>query len=70
MPIPVVDETASPPPSTYDFLSNTSNYNLGPAMSEADYDDLFNSDPISQETVRTSDETQLAINSIVDCGVI
>jgi hypothetical protein len=39
-------------------------------MSEADYDDLFNSDPISHETIRTSDETQLAINSIVDRGVI
>lgn len=70
IPIPIVDETASPPPSTYDFLSNTSNYNLGAAMSEADYDDLFNSDPISHETIRTSDETQLAINSIVDRGVI
>jgi len=69
-PIPIVDETTSPPPSTYDFLSNTSNYNLGTAMSEADYNDLFNSDPISEEIIRTTDETQLAINSIVDCGVI
>jgi hypothetical protein len=68
--VPVVDETTSPPPSTYDFLSNPSNYNLGTAMSEADYNDLFNSDAISGETIRTSDETQLAINSIVDCGVI
>ncbi len=70
MAVPMVDETISPPPSTYDFLSNTSNYNLGTAMSEADYNDLFNSDPISEETIRTTDETQLAINSIVDCGVI
>jgi len=69
--VPIVDETISPPPSTYDFLSNISNYNLGPAaMSEGDYNDLFNSDPISEETIRTTDETQLAINSIVDCGVI
>jgi hypothetical protein len=68
--VPVIDETSSPPPSTYDFLSNTSNYNLGTAMSEADYNDLFNSDPLPDETIRTTDETQLAINSIVDCGVI
>jgi hypothetical protein len=39
-------------------------------MSEDDYNDLFNSDPIPDETMRTADETQLAINSIVDCGVI
>ena len=31
---------------------------------------MFNSDPISNDTIRTTDETQLAINSIVDCGVI
>ncbi|CAF3380749.1 unnamed protein product [Rotaria socialis] len=68
--VPILDEGASPPPSTYDFLSNASNYNLGAAMSEADYNDLFNSDHIPDETIRTSDETQLAINSIVDCGVI
>ncbi len=70
IPNPIINETTSPPPSTFDFLSNTSNYNLGTTMSEADYDDLFNSDPISKEPIRTSDETQLAINSIVDCGVI
>ncbi|CAM4767509.1 unnamed protein product [Rotaria magnacalcarata] len=69
--VPILDEGSSPPPSsTYDFLSNASNYNLGAAMSEADYNDLFNSDHIPDETIRTSDETQLAINSIVDCGVI
>lgn len=69
--VPIVDGTTSPlPSSTYDFLSNTSNYNLGVAMSDADYNDLFNSDPISEETIRTTDETQLAINSIVARGVI
>lgn len=38
-------------------------------MSDAAYFDLFNSDPISDEPGRASDETQLAINSIVDYGV-
>ncbi len=66
----MIDETSSPPPSTYDFLSNASNYNLGGAMSEADYNDLFNSDPLPEDSIRSTDETQLAINSIVDCGVI
>ena len=72
MSIPISNERLSSPlpSSTYDFLSNTANYNLGPAMSDADYNDLFNSDPIPDETIRTSDETQLAINSIVACGVI
>ncbi|CAF1205153.1 unnamed protein product [Adineta steineri] len=69
--MPITDDISSPPPpSTYDFLSNTTNYNLGAAMSEADYNDLFNSDPLPDETIRSTDETQLAINSIVDCGVI
>ncbi|UJR31999.1 hypothetical protein I4U23_019469 [Adineta vaga] len=68
--VPIIDEISSPPPSTYDFLSNASNYNLGTAMSDADYNDLFNSDPAPDESIRTTDETQLAINSIVDCGVI
>lgn len=39
-------------------------------MSDADYNDLFNSDPAPDESIRTTDETQLAINSIVDCGAI
>jgi hypothetical protein len=39
-------------------------------MSDADYNDLFNSDPLPDEPIRTTDETQLAINSIVDRGVI
>ena len=70
VPMPIVDDLASsPPPSTFDFLSNSSNY-LATTMSDADYEDLFNSDPISKDTLRTSDETQLAINSIVDCGVL
>lgn len=65
------DGISSPlPSSTFDFLSNPSNYHLGPTMSDADYDDLFNSDPISKDTLRTSDETQLAINSIVGCAVL
>lgn len=38
-------------------------------MSDADYNDLFNSDPLPDDTIRTSDETQLAVNSIVDYGV-
>lgn len=67
----VDDVTSSPlPPSTFDFLSNPANYHLGTTMSDADYDDLFNSDPISKELLRTSDETQLAINSIVGCAVL
>jgi hypothetical protein len=70
IPVSIIDETSSPPPSTYDFLSNASNYNLGGAMSEADYNDLFNSDPLPEDSIRSTDETQLAINSIVDCGVI
>mgnify|MGYP006892776071 FL=1 len=55
-----------PSSSTYDFLPN----NLAPAMSEADYNDLFHSDPITDEPIRSTDETQLAINSIVDCGMM
>ena len=39
-------------------------------MSDADYNELFNSDSAPDESVRTTDETQLAINSIVDCGAI
>ncbi|CAF3679954.1 unnamed protein product [Rotaria sp. Silwood1] len=69
--VPILEEISSPlPSSTYDFLSNRTNYNLGVSMSDADYNDLFNSDPINDEIIRTTDETQLAINSIVDCGVI
>ncbi|CAF0880384.1 unnamed protein product [Adineta ricciae] len=68
--VPVIDPNSSPPPATYDFLSNNSNYNLGPTMSDADYNELFNSDSAPDESVRTTDETQLAINSIVDCGAI
>lgn len=40
-------------------------------MSDAAYYDLFNSDAMGgdQQQIRTSDETQLAINSIVDYGI-
>jgi len=56
-------------PSANEFFPE----HLEPTMSDAAYFELFNSDSIGgddqQQQIRTTDETQLAINSIVDFGI-
>jgi hypothetical protein len=63
--VPILDEGSS----TYDVLTGGMGDHLEPPMTDAAYYDLFNSESHANERTHTTDETQLAINSIVDYGM-